>query len=55
MGDILEDFCEAWQILDSRLIIRNLSKEFAHDSQWVFESLDYNGYKEYIQGKSETI
>lgn len=55
MNEIIEDFCKAWQTLDSTLIIKHLDKNFRYDSQWVFESLDYNGYVEYITGKFQTL
>ncbi len=52
---ILRDFAEAWNTLNPELIIKHLSPEFIYDSQWVFSSLDYHGYKDYIRGKFETI
>lgn len=53
--EILTDFTEAWNTLNPELIIRHLSPNFIYDSQWVFESLDYQGYDDYIRGKFETI
>ena len=53
--NILEDFCKAWQTLDAILITQHLDDDFRYDSQWVFASLDCNGYKDYITGKFETI
>lgn len=55
MSSIIEDFCVAWQMLDAELIIKHLDNSFVYDSQWVFESLDYNGYKDYIRGKFATL
>ena len=55
MDNIIEDFCVAWQTLDAELIIKHLDDSFVYDSQWVFASLDCNGYKDYIQGKFETL
>ena len=52
---ILNDFKEAWQTLDAELICKHLAVEFRYDSQWVFESLDYQGYVDYIRGKFETL
>ena len=51
MTSIIEDFCVAWQMLDAELIIKHLDNSFVYDSQWGFESLDCNGYKDYIRGK----
>ena len=53
--NILKDFCMAWKTLDAGLIIKHLDDSFVYDSQWVFASLDCEGYKEYIQGKFETL
>ena len=55
MNNIIEDFCMAWQMLDAELIIKHLDDSFVYDSQWVFESLDCNGYKDYIRGKFATL
>lgn len=55
MDDIIKDFCVAWQTLDAGLIIKHLDDCFVYDSQWVFASLDCEGYKEYIQGKFDTL
>lgn len=55
MNNIIEDFCVAWQTLDAELIIKHLDNSFVYDSQWVFESLDCNGYKDYIRGKFATL
>lgn len=55
MNSIIEDFCVAWQMLDAELIIKHLDYDFVYDSQWVFASLDCNGYKDYILGKFATL
>lgn len=55
MDKILIDFANAWRTLDSELIIKHLSPDFQYDSQWVFESLDYNGYINYIRGKFKNL
>ena len=55
MDCIIEDFCAAWQLLDAELLIKHLDNNFVYDSQWVFASLDYDGYKDYIRGKFETL
>ena len=55
MNNIIEDFCVAWQMLDAELIIKHLDDSIVYDSQWVFESLDCNGYKDYIRGKFATL
>ena len=52
---ITKDFAKAWQTLNADLIIKHLSPDFKFDSQWVFESLDYKGYIEYIREKFKTI
>ena len=52
---ITKDFAKAWETLNADLIIRHLSPDFKYDSQWVFESLNYKGYIEYIRGKFKTI
>ena len=52
---IINDFLKAWQMLDAELICKNLDGSFRYDSQWVFESLECKGYKEYIRGKFETL
>lgn len=52
---IFNDLCKAWNDLDADLLIKNLDESFIYDSQWVQESLDYNGYTNYIRKKFETI
>lgn len=52
---ILTDFAEAWNTLDAEKIFQHLDDTFIYDSQWVFQSLDYHGYKEYLKGKFETL
>ena len=48
---IIEDFAEGWRKMDAELIIKHLADEFRYDSQWVFESLDRDGYANYLRGK----
>lgn len=55
MGKILEDFKTAWNTLDADLIIKHLGASFVYDSQWVYSSLDRDGYAEYIKAKFERI
>ena len=52
---IIHDFAEAWRTLNPVLLIQLLAPEFQHDSMWVFESLDHDGYVDYIRGKFSTI
>lgn len=53
--EILTDFTEAWNTLNPEVLIKHLSPKFIYDSQWVFNSLDYQEYTDYIRGKFETI
>ena len=55
INQIVEDIAKAWETLDAELIIANLDETFVYDSQWVLESLDYDGYIEYIRAKFKTI
>ena len=52
---ITKDFATAWQTLNADLITKHLSPDFKYDSQWVYDTLDYRGYIEYIRGKFVTI
>ena len=52
---ILQDIQTAWNTLNPQLIIKHLDKSFIYDSQWVFESLDYERYISYITGKFNKI
>ena len=52
---IVHDLAEAWRTLNPELLIQHLALEFQYDSMWVFESLDRNGYADYIRGKFNTI
>lgn len=52
---IVHDLATAWRTLNPELIIKHLAPEFRYDSMWVFESLDCEGYANYIRGKFETI
>ena len=53
--EIVRDFAKAWKTLNPKLIISNLDKNFRYDSMWVLESLDYEGYKDYIREKFKSI
>ena len=52
---IVHDLAEAWRTLNPELLIRHLALEFQYNSMWVFESLDHDGYVDYIRGKFSTI
>ena len=52
---IAHDLAEAWRTLNPELLIQHLAPEFQYDSMWVFESLDHDGYVDYIRGKFSTI
>ena len=52
---IIKDFQKAWQTFNASYIIKHLHPDFVYDSQWVFESLDYTGYVDYILGKFRTL
>ena len=52
---IVQDLAEAWRTLNPELLIQHLAPEFQYDSMWVFESLDHDGYVDYIRGKFSTI
>lgn len=55
LSQILQDIQTAWNTLDPQLIIKHLDKSFIYDSQWVFESLDYERYISYLTGKFNKI
>ena len=55
MEKILEDFKTAWNTLNADIIIKHLEASFVYDSQWVFSSIDRDGYAEYIKAKFERI
>ena len=48
---IVNDVTAAWNQLEPELIIKHLDESFVYDSQWVFESLDFQGYIDYIRNK----
>lgn len=52
---IIHDLAEAWRTLNPELLTQHLAPEFQYDSMWVFESLDHDGYVDYIRGKFNTI
>lgn len=53
--ELVAIFAQAWRTLNPELIVANLDQSFIYDSQWVFESLDYSGYIDYIRGKFQAI
>lgn len=53
--DFVDNITNAWNQLNAELIIKNLDESFIYDSQWVFDSLDYRGYIDYIRGKFATL
>lgn len=53
--DFVDDITNAWNQLDAELIIKHLDESFIYDSQWVFDSLDFGGYIDYIRGKFATL
>lgn len=52
---LLDLFAEAWRKLDAEIIIPYLAPDFEYSSCWVFSSLDYQGYIDYIRGKFEAV
>ena len=52
---IINDLVTAWRTLSPELLIQHLAPEFRYDSMWVFESLDHDGYVDYIREKFNTI
>lgn len=48
-------YAEAWKKLDASIIEPYLSDDFTYGSMWVFQSLDREGYLEYLKGKFKTI
>lgn len=53
--EIVRDLAAAWRTLNAELLIEHLAPSFQYDSMWVFESLDRDGYAEYIRGKFDAI
>lgn len=53
--ELVEVYADAWTKLDASLIKPFLSNDYTYSSMWVFETLDKNGYLEYLQGKFHTI
>lgn len=45
----------SWTFLEAMELIRNLADDFKYDSMHVFQTLDLEGYKKYIEGKFESI
>lgn len=54
-SQILNDIQTAWNTLNPQLIIKHLDKCFIYDSQWVYESLDFETYASYLQNKFNKI
>ena len=54
-NQILKDFADAWNTLNAEKLLQHLDKSFVYSSQWVFKSLDYDEYKDYLRGKFETL
>ena len=52
---IVHDLAEAWRPFNPELLIQHLAPEFQYDSMWFFESLDHDGYVDYLQGKFNAI
>ena len=52
---IVHDLAEAWRTLNPELLIQHLAPGFRYDSMWVFDSLDHDGYVDYIRGKFNVI
>ena len=53
--ELVEKYAEAWKALDVSIIAPYLSDEFTYGSMWVFQSLDREGYIDYLKGKFEAI
>lgn len=53
--EILDDICNGWNMLESTFIIKHLSEDFTYDSQWVLETLDADGYADYLTKKFSTL
>lgn len=54
-SQIFQDIQTAWNTLNPQHIIKHLDKCFIYNSQWVFESLDYERYISYLTGKFNKI
>ena len=52
---IVHDLAEAWRTLNPELLIQHLAPEFRYDSMWVLDSLDHDGYINYIRNKFNAI
>lgn len=53
--NLIDLFVDAWRKLDAEIIIPYLASDFEYSSFWVYSSLDYQGYIDYIRGKFEAI
>lgn len=55
MVKIYQDITEAWNTLNAELIIKHLSHNFRYDSQWVYDTMGYHEYCEYLREKFNKI
>ncbi len=53
--ELLDLYIEAWTKLDAEIIIPHLASDFHYTSFWVLETLDRQGYTDYIRRKIESI
>lgn len=53
--DLAGQYAEAWKKLDVSIVAPYLSEDFTYSSMRVFESLDRQGYIDYLEGKFKTI
>ena len=53
--ELLDLYIEAWTKLDAEIIIPHLASDFQYTSFWVLETLDRQGYTDYIRRKFESI
>lgn len=52
---LVEKYAEAWRQLDADIIVPYLAESFTYSSMWVFQTLDRDGYIEYLKGKFKAI
>lgn len=53
--ELAEKYAEAWRMLDASIIGPYLADDFTYGSMWVFQTLDREGYLDYLKGKFEAI
>lgn len=53
--ELTKVYAEAWEKLDVSVIAPYLADDFTYGSMWVFQSLDRDGYLDYLKGKFEAI